>query len=234
MLDVRQMRVALRRLRQLTRTGHATELDLDETIDETCKNAGEIEVVFRAAAAQHVRLLLLMDVGGTMDPYSEPVSRLLTALHEERGLREFQPYYFHNCVYDHVYTQRAHAARRRGADRRRAAQARQRMEGRDRRRRRDAPRRAARSVRQHRPAPHLADRRASPGCTASPSHFDASVWLNPEGPPTGKPTPAASCAALFPMFHLSVDGLTQAMQRSSARASRRHEPPIRWRAVTCA
>ena len=51
-----------------------------------------------------MRLLLLMDVGGTMDPYFEPVSQLLTALHEEHGLRDFQPYYFHNCVYDHVYT----------------------------------------------------------------------------------------------------------------------------------
>ena len=48
-LDVRQMRVALKRLRQLTRTGLATELDLDETIDETCRNAGEIEMVFRRA-----------------------------------------------------------------------------------------------------------------------------------------------------------------------------------------
>src|SRR5262245_61812737 len=45
-LDLRQMRVALRRLRQLTRTGPENELDLDETIDETCKNAGEIELVF--------------------------------------------------------------------------------------------------------------------------------------------------------------------------------------------
>ena len=70
-----------------------------------------------------------MDVGGTMDPYFEPVSQLLTALHEDHGLRDFQPYYFHNCIYDHVYTQRAHDARRRGADRRRAAQARQPLEG---------------------------------------------------------------------------------------------------------
>src|SRR5271169_6528604 len=103
-LDLRQMRVALRRLRQLTRTGEATELDLDETIDETCKNAGEIELVFRPPRRNDVRLLLLMDVGGTMEPYYEPVSQLLTALHEERGLRDFQPYYFHNCVYDHLYT----------------------------------------------------------------------------------------------------------------------------------
>ena len=99
-LDLRQMKVALRRLRQLTRTGPATELDLDETIDETCRNAGEIELVFRAERRNDVRLLLLMDVGGTMEPFYEPVSRLLTALHEERGLRAFQAYYFHNCPYE--------------------------------------------------------------------------------------------------------------------------------------
>ena len=45
-----------------------------------------------------------MDVGGTMAPYYEPVSRLFTALHEERGLRDFVAYYFHNCIYDHVFT----------------------------------------------------------------------------------------------------------------------------------
>ncbi len=81
-------------------------------------------MVFRAPRRNDVRLLLLMDVGGTMDPYFEPVSQLLTALHEERGLRDFQPYYFHNCVYDHVYTKARMTARRRGADRRRAAQSR--------------------------------------------------------------------------------------------------------------
>src|SRR6185369_1466652 len=103
-LDVRQLKVALRRLRQLTRRGNATELDIDETVDETCKNAGEIELVFRAPRKNDVRLLLLMDVGGTMDPFYEPVSQLLTALHDERGLRAFEPYYFHNCIYDHIYT----------------------------------------------------------------------------------------------------------------------------------
>ncbi|HSD09455.1 MAG TPA: VWA domain-containing protein, partial [Candidatus Binatia bacterium] len=102
-LDVRSIKVSLRRLRQLTRLGEATELDLDETIDETCRNAGEIELVFRPPRRNNVRLLLLMDVGGTMDPFYEPVSQLLTALHDNHGLRDFQPYYFHNCVYDHVY-----------------------------------------------------------------------------------------------------------------------------------
>ncbi|MDP6977376.1 MAG: VWA domain-containing protein [Myxococcota bacterium] len=101
-LDLRNMKLALKRLRQLTRVGPADELDLDETIDETCRNAGEIDLVFRPERKNNVRLLLLMDVGGTMDPYYEPMSRLLTAMLEERGLREFKAYYFHNCVYETV------------------------------------------------------------------------------------------------------------------------------------
>jgi len=101
-LDLRNMKVALKRLRQLTRVGPADELDIDETIDKTCKDAGEIDLVFRPERKNNVRLLLLMDVGGTMDPYYEPMSRLLTALLEERGLRDFKSYYFHNCVYEVV------------------------------------------------------------------------------------------------------------------------------------
>jgi len=103
-LDLRSTKMALRKLRNLTRQGPDSELDLDETIDETCRNAGEIELIFRPEKRNNVRLLLFMDVGGTMDPYYEPVSRLLTALHEERGLRDFRPYYFHNCIYEMVGT----------------------------------------------------------------------------------------------------------------------------------
>jgi hypothetical protein len=103
-LDIRNVRMALKRLRHLTREGPDDELDLDETVDETCRNAGEIEFVYRSERRNNVRLLLLMDVGGTMEPYYEPVSRLLTALHEERGLRDFKPYYFHNCVYERLGT----------------------------------------------------------------------------------------------------------------------------------
>ena len=119
--------------------------------------------MFRAPRRNNVRLLLLMDVGGTMDPYFEPMSRLLTALHEEHGLRELRAYYFHNCIYERVYRS-GHLLRDeslptgelfRGA--RRA------LEGDDRRRRGDAPRRAARGERQHRPAPGDADARASSG-----------------------------------------------------------------------
>src|SRR5258708_7104544 len=85
------------------RGGQAPGLARAEPTQGPCRNAGEIEFVFRPPRRNNVRVLLLMDVGGTMDPYFEPVSRLLTALHEDHGLREFQPYYFHNCIYDHVY-----------------------------------------------------------------------------------------------------------------------------------
>ena len=74
-LDLRSTKMALRKLRNLTRQGPDSELDLDETIDETCRNAGEIELIFRPEKRNNVRLLLFMDVGGTMDPYYEPVSR---------------------------------------------------------------------------------------------------------------------------------------------------------------
>src|SRR4029453_1904147 len=63
-LDLRGTVVALKRLRQLTRSGRPDELDLDETVDETCRNAGEIELIFRPERKNNVRLLLLMDVGG--------------------------------------------------------------------------------------------------------------------------------------------------------------------------
>jgi len=102
-LDVRNVKLALRRLRQLTRTDGPVELDIDGTIDKTCRDGGEIDLVFRPKRKNDVRLLLLMDVGGTMDPYVEPVSRLLSALYEERGLRDFKAFYFHNCVYERVY-----------------------------------------------------------------------------------------------------------------------------------
>jgi uncharacterized protein len=102
-LDVRQIDVALRGLRKLGREGALEELDLDETIDETCKNAGELEVIFRPPRRNRVKVLLLMDVGGSMDPHSELMSRLFTAASRTGRFAKFRSYYFHNCVYNSVY-----------------------------------------------------------------------------------------------------------------------------------
>jgi len=102
-LDVRQIDVALRGLRRLGREGAQDELDLDETIDQTCKNAGELEVIFRPPRRNRVKVLLLMDVGGSMDPHSELMSRLFTAASRTGRFAKFRSYYFHNCVYNSVY-----------------------------------------------------------------------------------------------------------------------------------
>jgi len=210
-LDLRQMRVALRRLRQLTRTGRATELDLDETIDETCRNAGEIEMVFRAPRKNDVRLLLLMDVGGTMDPYFQPVSQLLTALHEERGLRDFQPYYFHNCVYDNVFT----SARMYRSDTVPTADVLRRLDSRwkvvfvgD---------AAMHPAELFQPYGNVDPRRGAPTpgidwLQRIARHFDRTVWLNPEKKAYWDADTTRAVRRLFPMFHLSIDGLADAVR----------------------
>jgi len=102
-LDVRQIDVALRGLRQLGRDGAEEELDLDETVDETCRNAGELEIVFRPPRRNRVKVVLLMDVGGSMDPHAELLSRLFTAASRSGRFARFRSYYFHNCVYESVY-----------------------------------------------------------------------------------------------------------------------------------
>jgi uncharacterized protein with von Willebrand factor type A (vWA) domain len=102
-LDVRHIDVALRGLRQLGREGAQEELDIDETVDETCRNAGELELIFRAPRRNRVKLMLLMDVGGSMDPYADLVSRLFTAASRAGRFAGFRSYYFHNCVYEAVF-----------------------------------------------------------------------------------------------------------------------------------
>src|SRR5580704_5270438 len=102
-LDVRQIDVALRGLRRLGREGALDELDLDGTVDETCKNAGELEIVMRPPRRNRVKVLLLMDVGGSMDPHAELVSRLFTAASRAGRFAKFRSFYFHNCVYNAVY-----------------------------------------------------------------------------------------------------------------------------------
>jgi uncharacterized protein len=101
-LDVRDFKVALRTLRHLIREGPEA-LDLDDTIDQTCKNAGEIELVFRKERANRVRLVLLMDAGGSMSPHTALVSRLFSAATESKIFKSFDHYYFHNCVYQWLY-----------------------------------------------------------------------------------------------------------------------------------
>jgi uncharacterized protein with von Willebrand factor type A (vWA) domain len=102
-LDVRQMKMVLKELRQLTRDGLEDELDLPGTIDATSKNAGDIELIWKRSRKNTVKVLLLMDVGGSMDPYIRLCSQFFSAAHSSSHFKDFQYYYFHNCIYDYLY-----------------------------------------------------------------------------------------------------------------------------------
>ena len=100
-LGTRNIKVALRRLRRFAREGAATELDLDDTIHSTAANAGLLDIKLVPERHNKVKVLLLMDVGGTMDEHVHRVEELFSATKSEFKHLEF--YYFHNCVYDFMW-----------------------------------------------------------------------------------------------------------------------------------
>ncbi len=100
-LGTRNIKVALRRLRRFAREGSAEELDLDGTIHKTAANAGFLDILMQPERHNNVKVLLLMDVGGTMDDHIARVEELFSAAKAEFKHLEF--YYFHNCVYDFMW-----------------------------------------------------------------------------------------------------------------------------------
>ncbi|MBU3647693.1 MAG: VWA domain-containing protein [Limnohabitans sp.] len=100
-LGTRNIKVALRRLRRFAREGSAEELDLDGTIHKTAANAGYLDILMRPERHNNVKVLLLMDVGGTMDDHISRVEEMFSAAKAEFKHLEF--YYFHNCVYDFMW-----------------------------------------------------------------------------------------------------------------------------------
>ncbi|MEL6547479.1 MAG: VWA domain-containing protein, partial [Myxococcota bacterium] len=102
-LDTRSIGMALRRLKRLARDSGPEELDLDATIDKTAREGGEIDLVFSPPRANRIKLLLLMDVGGSMDPHTELCERLFSAAHAASHFNAFKTLFFHNCPYDRLY-----------------------------------------------------------------------------------------------------------------------------------
>lgn len=100
-LGVRNIKVALRRLRKFARTGAADELDLDTTIRETA-NHGYLDVHMRPERRNAVKVLLFFDVGGSMDMHVAQVEELFSAARAE--FKHMEYFYFHNCLYESVWT----------------------------------------------------------------------------------------------------------------------------------
>ncbi len=104
-LNTRNIKVALRRLRRFAREGVAEELDLDGTIAGTARNAGWLDLRLQPERRNRVKVLLFLDVGGSMDPHVELCEELFSAARSE--FRHLETFYFHNCIYDHVWRDNA-------------------------------------------------------------------------------------------------------------------------------
>ncbi|MFN0248170.1 MAG: vWA domain-containing protein [Kofleriaceae bacterium] len=208
-LDVRQIDVALRGLRRLGREGAIEELDLDETVDKTCKNAGEIDIVFRPPRRNRVKVVLMMDVGGSMDPHAELMSRLFTAASRSGRFAKFRSYYFHNCVYNSVYED---------AEFRKPVQVADLISSSDRDERLvlvgDALMHPAELLdpggsmylySQARASGHEWLRRLA-------AHFRSATWLNPEPERFWTGTTIEVIASVFAMYPLTLDGLAHSVR----------------------
>jgi uncharacterized protein with von Willebrand factor type A (vWA) domain len=204
-LDTRQIAAALRKLRTMARTGQEEELDIDDTVDATARNCGDLEIVVKPPRKNDIRVLLMMDVGGSMDPYARLVSRLFSAAHQAGGFRKLESYYFHNCVYSNVYED---------------ANFTQRVSTRD-------------LIRNHDPNWRLivvGDAYMHPGELMMSSsnwwdgrggpvgltwlarlvdRFPRAAWLNPEPPDIWDAPTISEIRGVFPMFPLTIDGLTE-------------------------
>ena len=110
-LGTRNIKLALRRLRRFAREGAETELDMDGTIQSTAHHGGLLDLKMRPERHNAVKVLLLLDAGGSMDDHIKSCAELFSACRTE--FKHLESYYFHNCVYDFVWkdNRRRHAER---------------------------------------------------------------------------------------------------------------------------
>ena len=108
-IGVRRFEAALRVLRQLAcDEGPKDEFDLEGTIDATCRNAGKLKIVWDRPRKNKMKVLVVMDSGGSMDSYIDLCSQLFTAVKRSTNFfKELKFYYFHNCIYEDIYVKPA-------------------------------------------------------------------------------------------------------------------------------
>lgn len=104
-LGIRNIQVGLRRLRRFARQGAATELDLPGTISKTAENAGFLDLQMVPERHNTVKVLLLLDIGGSMDDHVQSCAELFSAARTE--FKHLMHYYFHNCVYESLWKDNA-------------------------------------------------------------------------------------------------------------------------------
>ncbi|MBL0710429.1 MAG: hypothetical protein JJV99_05390 [Colwellia sp.] len=104
-IGTRNMKVALRKLRQFARSGNSEELALDDTIAATARNAGYLDIKMKPVRHNAIKVLMFFDIGGSMDDHIKICEQLFSAIHGEFKNLEF--FYFHNCLYETVWKDNA-------------------------------------------------------------------------------------------------------------------------------
>lgn len=214
-LDNRQFQLALRKLRQFSTKLDIprTELDIDGTIDKTCNNGGCLQIVMEKPRKNAVKLLLLMDSGGTMIPYSTLLTELFQSVHKSNHYKDVKTYFFHNCIYSHVYKtpecengdwiETEWMFRNLDSDYKVIIVGDAAM----------APEELYSTSGNYRgPNDGLS---GEEWLLQLKRHYKKVVWLNPKMAPGHAPWREAETAikAMFPMYKLTVDGLNQAMAK---------------------
>ena len=215
LIDIRQIEVALRKLRAFQREGQQNELDIDATIDETAKNGGELEIVTRAPRKSNVRVLLLMDVGGSMDPHIQVMSRLFSAAKRASNIRELKTYYFHNCIYGRVYeTERFsepqpldELLQKLGPEWKLIMVGDAAMH--------PAELLGAGDYEYYATGHHGPPQTGMKWLVKLADHFRRFAWLNPDPPNYWRGGTAEQIGKVFPMFQLTLDGLSDAITHLS-------------------
>lgn len=215
-LDVRQVELALRRLRAFVREGVPDELDVEGTIDATARNAGELEVVMRPERRPAVKVLLLLDVGGSMEPHVALCERLFTAAKNATHWKRLKVMYFHNCVYGWLYptTRLRDGTSVKDVFGECDPSWKLIVVG-------DALMHPA-ELFQTGSSWSYEEWSSTPGVMwmdLLARHFRKTAWLNPEPERYWRGT-ASTLAKLFPMYRLSLDGLAQAVQHLTDRGRR--------------
>jgi uncharacterized protein len=209
LLDVRRIDLALRLLRDLGRDGAPEELDLDETVARTSKNAGDLDIVVRPPKRNKVKVILLMDVGGSMDPHAQLVSQLFTAASRSGRFAKFRAFYFHNCVYENVFHDAQFFQPYPVPDL---------LHGSDREERLVVVGDAAMhpgELMETGGSMYYYARTRTPGIEwmrRIAEHFRKSAWLNPEAPSFWSNTTVSILSSIFPMFPLTIEGLGDAVK----------------------
>jgi uncharacterized protein with von Willebrand factor type A (vWA) domain len=207
-LDTRHIEVALRRLRAFVREGALDELDVEGTIDKTARNAGELELSLRPPRRSNLRVLLLLDVGGSMDPHADVCERLFSAAKRATHFKELRTLYFHNCVYGEVYES---ASLNDGVD---VLQLLQQCDPSWRLVVVGDALMSPWELQAHGSRWNYRDDSGAPGVAwlmHLAEHFKHSAWLNPE-PQTVWYGTAETIRRIFPMYRLTQDGLLEAVQ----------------------